>query len=232
MLIRCPACGSQASLDTLIDNEPAAKALLLALKLSPVGASLVKYLGLFRPAKSSLSMARVATILGEITPLIAEQKIERNGIAYPTTMAIWESSIAKVLEARDFGRLTTPLKSHGYLLEIIVSELARFEQDKQGQAVAKKQAEKNAAEKVLEDARKRQDKQAEAPKPRSEFHGMPATVKAAFAAALNGAKKDAALLTPEQLEAKKHDDIARLKSMLTPEQRQQCEQRNPEHANA
>lgn len=37
MLVKCLACGASASLDVLIDNEPAAQALLLALKLTPVG---------------------------------------------------------------------------------------------------------------------------------------------------------------------------------------------------
>ena len=125
MLIKCPACGAQASLDALIDDEPAAQALLLALKLSPVGRSLVKYLGLFRPAQRQLSWAKVAKLLGELTPMIEAQRIERNGIVYEAPSAVWAVAIDKILLARDAGKLQTPLKSHGYLFEIMVTECGR-----------------------------------------------------------------------------------------------------------
>jgi hypothetical protein len=125
MLIKCPACGASASLDALIDDEPAAQALMLALKLSPVGRSLVKYLGLFRPAKRQLSWSKVVTLLGELTPMIESQRISRNGVIYEAPMAVWEVAIDKVLMMRDSGKLATPLKSHGYLLEIIVTEAGK-----------------------------------------------------------------------------------------------------------
>jgi hypothetical protein len=125
MLIKCPACGASASLDALIDDEPAAQALMLALKLSPVGRSLVRYLGLFRPAKRQLSWSKVVTLLGELTPMIESQRISRNGVVYEVPMAVWEVAIDKVLMMRDSGKLATPLKSHGYLLEIIVTEAGK-----------------------------------------------------------------------------------------------------------
>lgn len=146
MLIKCPACGASASLDALIDDEPAAQALMLALKLTPVGRSLVKYLGLFRPAKRQLSWSRVAVILGELTPMIEAQRIERNGVVYDAPMAVWEAAIDKVLAMRDMGKLATPLKSHGYLLEIIATESTKSVAITQVQAV---QAQPSVASKPL-----------------------------------------------------------------------------------
>lgn len=233
MLIKCPSCGSCNSLDSLIDDDPVAQALLSVLKITPAGRQVVKYLGLFRPEKRQLSWSRVATLLGELMPMIEAQAIKRNGVVCEVPHRVWESAIEKVIEARDAGRLQTPLKSHGYLLEVVITEGKRFSDENVQRADAKKQAERAANDQRMEDLKKSQlDAKAEAkPRPR-EKAAMPDNIKAQFAAALNGAKKDAALLTPEQLEAKKLADIARLKSMLTPEQRQQCEQRNQEHASA
>jgi|APLak6261659701_1056019.scaffolds.fasta_scaffold00073_12 hypothetical protein len=125
MMIKCPACGASASLDALIDDDPAAQALLLALKITPVGRSLVKYLGLFRPAKRQLSWSKVASLLGELQPLIEAQRIERNGIAYDAPNVLWEVAIDKVLQMRDLGKLQTPLKTHGYLFDVMVTESSR-----------------------------------------------------------------------------------------------------------
>jgi hypothetical protein len=40
-------------------------------------------------------------------------------------MAVWELALDKVLVMRDSGKLALPLKTHGYLFEIIVTELAK-----------------------------------------------------------------------------------------------------------
>jgi hypothetical protein len=39
--------------------------------------------------------------------------------------AAWASALEKTLQARDAGTLRTPLKSHGYLFEIVIAEAAR-----------------------------------------------------------------------------------------------------------
>jgi len=125
MQIKCPACGASSSLDALIDDDAAAKALIAMAKLSPAGTAVIKYLGLFRPNKSQLSWPRVTKLLNELTPLIQQQRIERNGQIFEAPLYLWESSIEKVIQARDAGQLKTPLKSHGYLLEIIASESSK-----------------------------------------------------------------------------------------------------------
>jgi hypothetical protein len=126
MIVRCPACGAEASLDALIDNDAAAEALNAALALHPCGKLLVRYLALFRPAKSKLSWPRVASILGELLPQIAAQRIERDGRVHNAPLEVWASALDKTIAARDAGTLRTPLKSHGYLLEIAVAEAARL----------------------------------------------------------------------------------------------------------
>lgn len=113
------------SLELLVDEPAAAAALQHALAISPLGALLVKYLGLFRPAKNKLSWSRVAALLGELAEPIRTQRIERAGQVWDVDMAGWERGLARVLAARDAGRLRTPLSSHGYLLEVLVTDAER-----------------------------------------------------------------------------------------------------------
>ncbi len=125
MVIKCFACGASGSLDMFMDNEAATKALMLALDITNVGQPLVKYLGLFRPAKRQLSWSRVLVLLSELTPLIKAQRIERDRVVYDVPMAVWEVALDKVLAMRDSGKLALPLKTHGYLFEIIVTEVTK-----------------------------------------------------------------------------------------------------------
>lgn len=120
MMIKCPCCGAQNSLDVIVSDRAAADAIALALRLpGGVGYSLLSYLSLHRPAKSALSMRRVAALLGELQPAIEAGRIERNGQLFDAPLAAWVWAIEQMISMRDAGRLTTPLKSHGYLFETI-----------------------------------------------------------------------------------------------------------------
>ena len=125
MQVRCPSCGAEMSLDVVIEHDAAAQALALALSFTPLGKLIVRYLALFRPAKSKLSWPRVLTLLTELMPMIESQRIERNGTLYDAPHDVWCKAIEQMVVARDMGTLKTPLKSHGYLLEVIISEAAK-----------------------------------------------------------------------------------------------------------
>lgn len=117
MKIRCAACGATSSLDAAVAHDDAAQALNTALGMTPIGRLLVQYLGLFRPAKNSLSFDRVNTLLNELLPVIQSGQLDRAGRTWPAPMSYWQSALEQVLAARP--RLTLPLKSHGYLYEIV-----------------------------------------------------------------------------------------------------------------
>ena len=120
MKIRCPACGSTASLDALIAHDDAREALKLLVQLGGDMASVtMRYLGLFRPAKTELTFARVAGLLAAMLPDMQAQRIERNGQLHDAPPAAWIWAMQQTLAARDSGKLKTPLKNHGYLYEII-----------------------------------------------------------------------------------------------------------------
>ena len=120
MNIRCPNCGAVHSLDTLINDADASEVLKAVLDMdAALGKAAIRYIGLFRPAKSQLSWSRTAKLLNELMPSIKAESVERDGVSYPAPAAAWIHGFTETLAARDIGRLKTPLKSHGYLYEII-----------------------------------------------------------------------------------------------------------------
>lgn len=120
MKTRCPCCGAENSLDALIAHEEARQSLWAVAQIGgPMSTGLVRYLGLFRPASSALSQSRMATLMAELLPMMQDGQIQRNGKSYPAPPAAWTYAFGEVLAGRDNGNLVTPLKSHGYLLEVI-----------------------------------------------------------------------------------------------------------------
>ena len=120
MRTRCPSCGATLSLDALIAHDAAREALAAAFKLSgQLGSALVRYLALFRPESRELTMDRVARLVGELLPDLQAQRISRNGQVCDAPLEAWVWAIEQALAARDAGRLTLPLKSHGWLYEVI-----------------------------------------------------------------------------------------------------------------
>lgn len=122
MKTRCPNCGATISLDSLIAHDAARDALVEVFKLSgALGKAIVRYLGLFRPANRDLSMDRVARLVAELVPDIQAQRIQRNRQVFEAPVEAWVWAMEQAVHARDNGRLTLPLKGHGYLYEVLTS---------------------------------------------------------------------------------------------------------------
>ena len=120
MNIRCPNCGAVHSLDSLINDADASAVLRAVLGMdAEMGKAAIRYVGLFRPAKSQLSWARTAKLLNELMPMIKAQEAVRDGVSSPAPAEAWLHGFNETVNARDQGRLKLPLKSHGYLLEIV-----------------------------------------------------------------------------------------------------------------
>ena len=120
MICRCPNCGAANSLDSLVSDAEAAEVLKMLLELdADIGKAAIRYIGLFRPAKSQLSWARTAKLLNELLPMIKAQEAARDGVCLPAPAEAWIHGFNETVNARDQGRLKTPLKSHGYLYEIL-----------------------------------------------------------------------------------------------------------------
>ena len=120
MICRCPNCGAANSLDSLVSDAEAAEVLKMLLELdADIGKAAIRYIGLFRPAKSQLSWSRTAKLLNELMPMIKAQEAVRDGVCFPAPTEAWIYGFNETINARDQGRLKLPLKSHGYLLEIV-----------------------------------------------------------------------------------------------------------------
>jgi len=86
---------------------------------------LVQYVVLFRPATRQLSLDRLAALLGELLPLIEAGRIERGGRIWAAPLDAWKAALEDMIAKRD--KLTLPLKSHGYLLEVIAGQAGKAE---------------------------------------------------------------------------------------------------------
>lgn len=101
-------------------NDVAARqAVVKAFELTEIGSLLIRYVTLFKPAKQALSMSRLAKLLDELVPQIKTGQISRNGTTFAAPQAYWQQAIECMLQNR--ANLSLPLKSHGYLLEIMAS---------------------------------------------------------------------------------------------------------------
>ena len=121
MKTRCPCCGAENSLDALIAHEGARQAVWAAAQTGgEIGRLAVQYIALFRPAKTALTFERMAKLLGEL-PDMERGAISRNGLEYPAPPEAWIYGFRELLARRNAGSLKLPLKSHGYLYEVISS---------------------------------------------------------------------------------------------------------------
>lgn len=122
MKTKCPACGATCSLDALLGHSDASQAFVASLNLTGVLAKpLVKYLAMFRSENRDLTFERTAKLLNELAPDIVAKQIKRGHHNYPAPQVAWVWAINVVLERRDQQKLDLPLKTHGYLYEVISS---------------------------------------------------------------------------------------------------------------
>ena len=141
MRLTCPCCGAAHSIEGLLADQSAREAVIAALGLpGALGERLVRYVSLFRPRERALSWERAARLLRELNAAVSAGQIERDGRVYPAPLDYWKLAIDQMLDQRD--KLKRPLKSHGYLFEIIIG-------------LSQKADEKHAARQEVEDERAR-----------------------------------------------------------------------------
>lgn len=136
MRLTCPACRAEMDLDVLLSHEEGRHVLANIVTLGvPLGAQLLRYVGLFRPGKRALAMGRTLALLAEIWPDMQRGAINRKGRDWATTPEMWSQAIEQLLASRDKGSLTLPLTSHGYLYEVLCGLAdkveAQLERDRQ-----------------------------------------------------------------------------------------------------
>lgn len=119
------------SLDVVLTDDAPREALAAIIDAHPAGDSFVKpmlrYVGLFAPAKSQMSHSRMAALIRELAPMIRAAQFERNGRAWVCPVEYWRQGFEHMVAMRDDGRLNLPLKSHGYLFEVLTGLIDRVE---------------------------------------------------------------------------------------------------------
>ncbi|MBQ1761288.1 MAG: hypothetical protein IIZ92_00115 [Aquincola sp.] len=121
MQVTCPSCGAEASLDVLITHDELRSLIAAVLTMSlPLGALVVRYMRLFKPATQVLRVERMRKLL---EPLVADMRraaITRKGREWAAPTEAWKLAIETVLDAHSAGRLDLPLADHGYLYEVLL----------------------------------------------------------------------------------------------------------------
>ena len=121
MRATCPDCGAQAHVTAFFVEDDGKRLAMTVAGLEPeLGRALLGYLGLFKPPKTALRMARAAKLAQEVAELVAAGNVckdERGGVRRVTTPATWAAGIEQMLAQR--GSLSLPLESHGYLRAVV-----------------------------------------------------------------------------------------------------------------
>ena len=118
----CPMCGIHLDLGHLIVAADDRAAFLRLLEVSlPIGATLLRYVQLFAPPKTSLTQRKQARIIVQLLPDLQRAAITHRGREWSVPLKVWQAGIDQMLAARDAGKLELPMKGHGYLYAILSS---------------------------------------------------------------------------------------------------------------
>lgn len=134
----CTVCGAEESLDALlhrmIDDDQVRRLIAQVVNDSlPLGALVLRYLRLHKPARQRLRMKIVAQLLAELVPDITRGRIERSGRSWVCDADGWKAGLQAVFDAQDKGTLGLPLQGNGYLYQVLMNMAGK------GEAVAEKQ---------------------------------------------------------------------------------------------
>lgn len=127
--LTCPSCGAEMPLEVSIAHEEMREAAYEIMKLElPEGALLLRYVGLFRPAKNKMRAAKTVQLIRELLPhMRGGEPIKHKGSELAVPMEIWRSGLEAMLAKADQDKLTLPLTSHGYLFTIIADLVEKYE---------------------------------------------------------------------------------------------------------
>lgn len=141
MRATCPECGAQAHISAMFVEEDGKRLAMIAAGLGPeLGKVLLSYLGLFKPAKQGLRLARAVKLAQEVADLVATGSVykdERSSLRRPATPSHWAAGMDTMLTQR--SSLVLPLESHGYLRAVVygLADKADAHQERKREAEAR-----------------------------------------------------------------------------------------------
>ncbi|MCC7413340.1 MAG: hypothetical protein IT495_17120 [Gammaproteobacteria bacterium] len=150
----CPHCRRPVELEALRDDRDWREFVALCQTLpAVVQRPLDEYLQLFRPALRELAPGRMRRLTQQIAPMIHAARVRRAGTDYVVPAEHWAAGMLYLVDTPP-ATLKLPLKSHGYLLEVLAARAER--------AAA-------TAEQRVEDGRRHSDRAAGGPAPVGEL---------------------------------------------------------------
>lgn len=118
--LTCPTCGTELDILTLFAHADDQRALARLASVSiPLGARVLQYIGLFKPAKQSLTAAKKIKLILQLLPDLERQAINHKGREWAAPLSAWANAFDQMLASRDAGRLELPMKGHGYLYSVL-----------------------------------------------------------------------------------------------------------------
>lgn len=121
MRATCPDCGTQGHVASFFAEDDGKRLAAVMAGFPPdLGRATIAYLGLFKPVKTALRMARAVKLATELEALATTGSVcrdERNGVRRPCTPATWAAGIEQMLGQR--ATLSLPLDSHNYLRAVV-----------------------------------------------------------------------------------------------------------------
>ncbi len=137
MQLTCPVCFARYSLEAALSDDDARRAVAAALKMpAPLGDLVLRYIGLFRAPKRALSWDRAARLIEELLVPMQAGRIERHGRTWAAPLDAWRAALTDMLDRRD--KLQLPLRSHGYLFEVITAQANKTEAQAESKAEEQK----------------------------------------------------------------------------------------------
>lgn len=118
--LNCPVCGAALSLEVVFSDADARQALDRLVTLSvPLGARVLKYLGLHKPPRQHLTAAKKIKLLLQLLPDLERGAVRHKGRDWAVSQTTWAAAFDQVCAAADAGGLDLPLKGHGYLYAVV-----------------------------------------------------------------------------------------------------------------
>jgi len=137
--LSCPVCGTGLNIaHLLVDADDRAAVVRLLALSTPVGAAVGRYISLFTPPKTSLTLRKQVRIVLQLLPDLERRAITHRGRDWQVPLKVWEAGIDQMLAARDAGKLDLPMKGHAYLYSILMSLADKTEAIAEAQSEAQR----------------------------------------------------------------------------------------------
>lgn len=137
--LQCPSCGAEMSLDVALANEALRRATVDLITMSlPLGSLVLRYVGLFRPAKNRLSPDRMAKLIGQLVPDMQRGAIQHKGRDWAMPINAWRTGLEAMLEKAAADKITLPLENHNYLYTVLAGQADKVEAREETQREAER----------------------------------------------------------------------------------------------